>query len=321
MIVEEKVTNQIIINMRTIIPVMITVAVFSSCNVKQSECNRIKSELETIKKHVVQDSICISNLRDTISMLSQPADQRLASINKLVSDGDYDKARKEIHELNNLFPNSIESKKANDVLQRIDNLIEKQQAEKERIKAMGFKALKPSLSALIGYNKVTISSVGISKSFHFDSYDDGGFKRTADRDNTYVVASMSVTSSSKDPDLPTLAVYSINGDQMNREGVMEVRFAYWQDYGHYLGNYPDYGNDFAKTSTIRFKLGVEVPIEVTKKAYAVVLKKHNGLSRNYNRYNNPPVSYSGSSAYPFTLSLDDFNKDNSQYVIIKIANL
>lgn len=108
---------------------------------------------------------------------------------------------------------------------------------------------------------------------------------------------------------------------MNREGTMEVRFAYWQDYGHYLGNYPDYGNDFAKTSTIRFKLGDEVSTELTTKPYAIVLKKTNGLSRKYDRYKNPPVSYSGYIDYPYKLSLDDFTGDNARYVIIKIANL
>ena len=76
--------------MRTIVPFIITVAIFSTSCVNQSEYDSIKSEYEAIKKQAVQDSICISNLQDTIAMLSQPADQRLASINKLVSDGDFD---------------------------------------------------------------------------------------------------------------------------------------------------------------------------------------------------------------------------------------
>ena len=80
--------------MRTIVPLIITLAIISTSCVNQSEYDSIKSEYETIKKQAVQDSICISNLRDTIAMLSQPADQRLASINKLVSDGDFDNAQK-----------------------------------------------------------------------------------------------------------------------------------------------------------------------------------------------------------------------------------
>ena len=305
--------------MRTIVPLIITVAIFSTSCVNQSEYDSIKSEYETIKKQAVQDSICISNLRDTIAMLSQPADQRLASINKLVSDGDFDKARKEIHELNILFPNSIESQKTNDILQRIDNLIEKQRAEEERIKAMGFKSLKPISSATIGYNKVSFSGISIGQRFVHDSYDDSYFYSTADRGNVYVTAAMAVTSTSKDPEIPSLAVYSIDGDKMHLEGTMRIELAHWKDYGTYLGNY--HGNDFSKTSTVRFKLGVEVSADVVKEAYAIVLKKENFATRHYARYDNPPISYSGSSPYLYNLELSDFTGNDSKYVVIKIANL
>ncbi len=308
-------------NIRAVLMLTITTTMGISCGVKQSEYDNIKGELETAKKQVIQDSVLITNLRDTITMLSLPASQRLSLINEQVSNGEYGQAKKSINELNRLFPNSKESQQTTVILQRIDNLIAKQKADEERIKALGFKALKPVSTVTIDYNKVSFSAIGVNRSFHFDSYDGGGFHRTADRGNTYVLASMSVTSSSKEPNLPTLAIYSINGDQMNREGIMEVRFAYWQDYGHYLGNYPDYGNDFAKTSTIRFKLGDEVSTELTTKPYAIVLKKTNVLSKKYDRYKNPPVSYSGYIDYPYKLSLDDFTGDNARYVIIKIANL
>ena len=308
-------------NIRVVLLLTFSTTMIFSCGVKQKEYDNIKSELENVKKQMIQDSVLITNLRDTITMLSLPASQRLTLINEQVSNGEYSQAQKSINELNRLFPNSKESQLTDAILQRIDNLIAKQKAEEERIKALGFKALKPVSTVTIDYNKVSISAIGINRSFHFDSYDGGGFHRTADRGNTYILASMSITSTSKNPDLPTLAIYSINGDQMNREGIMEVRFAYWQDYGHYLGNYPDYGNDFAKTSTIRFKLGDEISTESTTKPYAIVLKKSNGLSRKYDRYNNPPVSYNGYIDYPYKLSLDDFTRDNAQYVIIKIANL
>ena len=308
-------------NIRAILLLTFSTTMIISCGVKQSEYDSIKNELETAKKQIVQDSIHISNLQDTIAMLSLPANQRLTLINEQVSNGKYSQAQRSIDELNRLFPNSKESQQTSAILQRIDDLIAKQKAEEERIKALGFKTLKPVSSVTIDYNKVSFSAIGVNRTFHFDSYDDGGFHCTADRGNTYVLASMSVTSTSKDPDLPTLAIYSINGDQMNREGIMEVRFAYWQDYGHYLGNYPDYGNDFAKTSTIRFKLGDEVSKEITAKPYAIVLKKTNGLSRKYDRYKNPPVSYSGYIDYPYRLSLDDFIGDNARYVVIKITNL
>lgn len=307
--------------MRVIILLSLTVTLIVSCNVKQSEDDNIKRELEIIKKQVLNDSIYISQLRDTISMLSFPADQRLNIINKLVSDGEYDQARNAIMELNNLFPNSKESQQTSAILQRIDDLIAKKKAEEERTKALGFKALKPQVSTTIEYNKISFSGISVSNTFIHDSYDDRYFYNRADRGNTYVLATMSVTSDSHNPDIPTLAVYSIVGDKMKMEQVMRLEFARWEDYGAYLGNHVDFGNDFAKTSTIRFKLGAEVSIETTKKAYAIVLKKYNGLSRKENRYENPAISYSGNMMYPYSLSLNDFIDENALYVIIKLANI
>ncbi len=299
-----------------------------SCGVKQSEydnvkyeCDSVKNELESYKKQVKKDSICIVKMRDTITMLSYPADQRLAKINSLVSEGKYHQAKNEINKLSTLFPESKEAQSIPALTKRIDDLIAKQKAEEEKRRALGFKGLKKATSATIDYNKVSFSNIKIDKSYHFDWYHSGGYMRTADRGNIYVVATMSVTSSSKNPNLPTLAVYSIKGDRMNKEGVMEVRFDTWSDYGYYLGNYHDSKNDFAKTATIKFSLGVEISEEIMKKPYAIILKKSNGLSRYEDKYNNPPVSYKGSISYPYSLSLDDFTRYNSEYVVVKIANL
>lgn len=308
-------------NLRLLLPLSLTLTLIVSCGVKQSDYDSLKSELEVAKKKLLLDSVIISHLQDTIIMLSYPANQRFEKINSLVSKGDFDNARSEIHQLALLFPESKEAQAVPAISKKIDDLITKQKTEEDRIKALGFKVLKPCTSAEIGYNKLSFTNIVSGNTFVFDSYDDHYHYRTADRGNTYITAVMSVTSSSKDPDLPTLAVYSINGNQMKKEGVMELRFARWKNYGTYLGNYSDYGNDFAKTSTIRFKLGIEVSDDIVKKPYAVVLKKSNGLSRNYSRFDNPPVSYIGSISYPYSLSLDDFTRENSQYLVVKIANL
>lgn len=308
-------------NIKAIITIFILSLVVYGCGVNQNDYDRIKEELTDCKKMHSQDSIRIEQLRDTIKMLSYPAQQRIQTINKLVTEGEYEKAKDEVSMLCLLFPESQEAKQTPAIIQKIDKLVEKQQKEEERKKALGFKGLKVLTSETIGYNKVSFSSISVGNTFVFDSYDDRYHYRKADRGNTYVTAVMSVTSSSNDPDLPTLAVYSIDGDKMNRKAIMEVQFARWESYGTYLGNYSDYGNDFAKTSTIKFKLGVEVSSEVIQKPYAIVLMKKNELHRHYDRFGNPPVSYYGSTSYPYSLSLDDFNGADSKYVIVKIANL
>ena len=301
--------------------ILISSCILLGCGVDQSEYDKVKKERDKFEITIKQQDTIIQHLRDTVSMLSYPASQRLIKINGLVSDGKYEEARNEMQQLSALFPESKEAQSIPSISAKIDNIIAKQKAEEERKKALGFRGLKTSLSATIGYNEVSFSNFSISNTFVHDAYDDRYFYNTADRGNVYFTATMQVTSNSKNPDLPTLAVYLIKGDKMTREGIMRIEFARWEDYGRYLGNYHDNGNDFAKTGTIRFKLGVELSEEVKKAPYAIVLKKSNDLSRYEDRFANPPVSYKGSASYPYSLMVDDFTQENSQYVIVKIANL
>lgn len=306
---------------KTILLVTISCLIITGCGVDQSEFDKVKKDRDEFEASLKQMEITIQQLHDTISMLSYPANQRITKINNLVSAGNYSEAKQEMEQLAALFPESKEAQSIPSISEKIDNLIAKQKAEEERIKALGFKALKTTTSVTIEENKVSFSNISTSKTFSFDAYGDRWFYRTADRGNVYFTASMQVTSSSKDPNLPTLAVYSIKGDKMEREGIMEIKFARWEDYGSYLGNYHDNGNDFAKTSTINFKLGVELSSTIKDGPYAIILKKSNELTKYYARFDNPPISYIGSVAYPYSLYLDDFTRENSKFVIIKIANL
>lgn len=300
---------------------VLIVPLLFSCGVDQSEFNKLKKERDDLAAQVSANKATIQALRDSVTMLAFPADQRLNKINTLVSSGDYTAAKQEIVRLTSLFPESKEAKATPAIVEKIDRLIAQKKAEEERIKALGFKALKSSLSVVVDYNKVEFSSINVGNTFTFDSYGDTYHYRTADRGNKYVSAAMKITSSEKDPKLPQLAIYSISGDTMTWEGNFITRFTRWSDYGAFLGNYGDDRNDFAKVSSVNFKIGYEVSEDITKKPYALVLKKENALTRDYERFNDPPVSYLGSVNYPGTLSLDDFTKEGSQFVVVKIANL
>lgn len=293
-----------------------------------SEYNKIKTENDSIKQCNIDlenknkyNQTLIKTLRDSISILSFPAEQRLVKINSLIDEQNYYGAKNEIAKLTKVFPESKEARQAQDLLKKINGLEEKKRLEEEKRKALGFKGIKVSSSCKIDYNKVEISNISVGNTFVFDSYGDRYFYRTADRGNKYISAVMRITSDSKDPKLPQPAVYSIVGDKMKYVGFFTVEFMRWEDYGTYLGNSHDFGNDFAKTSSIRFKIGTEVSEETTKKPYAIVLKKENKLTRNYERFNEPPVSYEGFVDYPYQLMLDDLISENSNYVVIKIANL
>lgn len=317
------------------IVLLLITALVSSCGVSSSDYaqlektyNAIKNECDSLKQNTVElntkiknDNVLIKVLRDSISILSFPANQRIEKIRSLITEEKYSDAKKEITKLTNVFPNSKEAKETTELLDKITGLENKKILEEERRKALGFKGIKAVASCKIGYNKIDVSNITIGNTFTFDSYDSYYHYRTADRGNKYITAVMKITSESKNPQLPQPAIYSIVGDKMKLVGRFTVEFARWDDYGSYLGNDHDFGNDFAKTSSVRFKIGEEVSDEVIKKPYAIVLKKENVLSRNYERFNDPPISYNGFVDYPYQLTLEDFSKESSNYYVLKIANL
>ena len=86
-----------------------------------------------------------------------------------------------------------------------------------------------------------------------------------------------------------------------------------------MGNDADYGNDFARTKTIRFSPGVQLVMnEFNKYPTFLMVKKSNCVERNEDRFGNPPVSYLNSNCnYDRTLTVDKAIED---YFTIKIYN-
>ena len=298
---------------------------FSACGVDQKKHDAVVEQNEMYEKKVdslsaivTEQNTLIEEMRDSIDLLKYPADQRMEQAKRLISEEKFDQAIKELKDLQKVFPNSSEAQACASLIESINKKKEEKRKEEERIRALGFKAIPQSLTVEIDYNKISISNISVGTNFVFDSYDDHYHYRDADRGCKYVSMAMSVTSSSHDPNLPQFALYTIRGDKMSYEGVFLTRFARWEDYGTYLGNYHDSHNDFAKVSTVKFKLGIEVSEDVLRGPYAIVVKKVNALTSSYDRYENPPKSYTGIVSYPSTLIIDDFSND---YVLVKMNNL
>lgn len=280
------------------------------------------SQIAEIEKKY-QDSLSavrneLKEAKSKIELLGYPADQRLQKAKDLLEAGELDKANAEVKLLKSLFPNSPEASSSNVLLAKIEELKEAKRKEEERIKALGFKAITEQTTVKIDYNTVTFSNISIGKNYIHDSYDDRYFYNDADRGCKYVSVLMSVKSEDHNPNMPQLAVYTIQGDKMSLEGCFRTEFNRWEDYATYLGNYHDSHNDFAKVNTVKFKLGLQVSDEILVNPYAIVLMKKNVLTRQYDRFRNPPVYYNGDADYPSTLSLESFN---SKYVLIKRFNL
>jgi len=284
----------------------------------QKDIDSLNSKIDSIAKVSESQAKTIKTLRDSVSILVFPADQRLNEINTLVASADFSSARKKIAELKKVFPKSEEAKACEGIETSISAKEAAVKAEAERIKALGFKAITAKTSFKVGYNTVNLSSISVGNTFVHDAYSDEYYYNTADRGNKYVTAAMSITSTDKDPKLPQCAIYSVSGDKMNLEETFLTEFARWRDYGAYLGNYHDNSNDFSKVSTVKFKIGAEVSASVTTKPYAIVCKNKNVLTSSYDRFANPPASYSGYASYPSTLKVEDFEKD---YILVKLFNL
>ena len=298
---------------------------FSACGVDQKKHDAVveqnemyENKVDSLSAIVTKQNALIVEMRDSIELLKYPADQRMEQAKRLISEEKFDQALKELRDLQNVFPNSSEAQTCTSLVETINKKKEEKRKEEERIRALGFKAITQCTSFEIGYNKVIISGISVGSTFTFDDYGNSYYYRTADRGSKYVSMSMSVTSSDHDPNLPQLALYTINGDRMRLEGTFQTEFARWSDYGAYLGNYHDTKNDFAKVSTVKFKLGLQVDNETLQGPYAIVVKKENGLVSSYNRYDNPPMSYKGSVTYPNSLKVEDFSND---YYLVKLTNL
>jgi hypothetical protein len=299
---------------------VLLISLFLSCT--QADKTDVAAQIAEIER-IYQDSLNalrqkLSDANDKIEILSYPADQRLASIDELFKSGDYVGVRKEAAELKRVFPNAKENDSSNEYLKKIEAIEAAKKAEEERIKSLGFKAIAEQATVKINYNTVTFSNFTIGKNYIHDSYGDRYFYNDADRGHKYISVLMSVKSDDHNPEIPQLAVYIIRGDKMQLEGTFRTEFNRWEDYSTYLGNYHDSHNDFAKVNTVKFKLGLEVSDEVLKEPYAIVLMKKNVLTRENERFRNPPVYYSGDADYPYTLSVSDFT---NKYIIVKRYNL
>lgn len=288
-------------------------------NEKQTkEIKELQDSLQISKKQVELLENNIRSLRDSLSILKFPADQRLTEINELVNNNELGKAKKAIANLKKIFPKSNEAKLCDNVTTKIEDLERKAKEEEDRIKALGFKAIPQQVTFKIDYNKVVLSDIKIGKTYIHDDYGSEYRYNEADRGYKYVLVTMTVTSDINDPKIPDLQIYSINGGEMSRETFFYTNFARWDDYGSYLGNDHDFGNDFAKKGTVKFKLAAEVTDDVISGKFAIICKKENTLKREVNRYGRPAVKYSGSTHYDYILTPESFKEE---YIIVKTFNL
>jgi hypothetical protein len=221
---------------------------------------------------------------------------------------DIAKASEALTLLEEKFPDAAETKQANTLVAQMKSEHERREAEAKRLAALGFKALKVTPRLAGDEATITLSGVSQTRRWISDAYDSQYHYRDAEKGAAFIVARVKVTSDNKNPGLPGVALYRSEGATLKRVAMFGYEFVRWKDYGSYLGNYSDYGNDFAHTNVIPMSIGADAELASLTRPLYLVATKEGCHSRNYERFRNPPVSYAGGDCAGLkdTLEAGDF---------------
>jgi len=275
----------------------------------QKQLSELKAELEQTKTELNNCSSELTNLKNT-------AENRFVRAKKLLSENNLNGAKTEFQEIVDNFKGTNDASIASKEIAKIDRTIEQKRIEAERKKALGYKILKPTSRVKFGDLSLRFDKIWKGKRWSFDDYGSQYFLRDAQRGNSHIMARVSITSENNNPSLPAILVYKMNNGELSLLGTLGYKFRRWKDYGSYLGNYADYGNDFAHSKTIPFNCGVELSNnELKAGTIYVVLKKQGCFNRTKVDYGNPEIAYRRSLCNPKQiLKVEDFDND---YVLLK----
>lgn len=266
---------------------ILVATVLVSCGIDKNKhlevvekCQTLEKELQISKDSVLFLNEKIDSLKEQVLILSFPADQRLNHITKLIEENLLDSATTEISKLKRFFPHSKESAKADEKQTIIDNKKLAIKKEEERRKALGFKVFKDQSTITIKeYDgssiKCVFSGFSFSKTFTFnyicdiDEY----YYRTADKDNTYILVDLSLSTKAKSAYPPQLYACKIENGKLIELDKFTHEYATWSTYGAFLGNYHETSHDFSKVNTVNYKLAAEIPFEDSKKPIVILMNK------------------------------------------------
>ncbi len=292
---------------------------------KLAECRKTTTELSEKNTQLTGQidnlNAQISNLMTENQELAQTPARRLVEISDLVAKRDEIGAQAALQALKQAYPSSMEVTSAEGLLSSLQTKLREEREAAERQERLGFRALKELRSFEGTGLKLNLSQAQIADKWLFDDYGNAHFYRDATRDNRFVVARVAITANpgNKDPRLPGFGVYTVSGKKLVLLARMEYRFSRWDDYGSYLGNEADFKNDFEYTATIPFTLGAEVAKSDLQKPLFLLAARTPCMSRLYERFENPPVSYRGfCDALKGELSLDEALSNT--YVLVKSWN-
>ncbi|WP_339655102.1 hypothetical protein [uncultured Maribacter sp.] len=289
--------------------ILILTALSCSDGETKKQLSELRTELEKTKTELTNCSAELNELKNT-------AENRFIRAKKLLSENNLNGAKIEFQGIVDNFKGTNNASIASKEIAKIDKTIEQAKIEAERKKALGYKVLKPTSRVKYGDLSLRFDKIWKGKRWTFDDYGYKYFLRDAERGNSHIMSRVSITSENNNPELPAILVYKMNDGELELLGTLNYKFRRWKDYGSYLGNTADYGNDFAHSKTIPFNCGLELSNDDLKSGTIyVVLKKQGCFKRTRVEYGNPEIAYRQSLCNPKrTLQVEDFDND---YVLLK----
>ena len=257
----------------------------SEHNYVLSKCDSLQIALKHEKDTHLNLNKTIEYLNDSISKLSYPADQRLNRILDLIKADSLDLATAEIEKLKTIFPHSKEAKSICTQTEIIEKRRIEIRKEQDRVKALGFKVLKDNSSIWVkGTNeneaKYTFSNFHFGKKFIFNYINDINeyYYRTADKDNTYILAKMSIYTQADYAFPPSIYACAIIDGKLSQIGYFTSEYESYDTYGTYLGNYADTEHDFSKVNTVKYNIAAEISQNEADLPIVILIKKDNNLN-------------------------------------------
>lgn len=270
-----------------------------------------KKQLSELKIELEKTKLELKNCNSELTEIKNTAENRFIRAKKLLSESNLSGAKIEFQGIVDNFKGTNDAKVASKEILKINNTIKQRKLEEERKKALGYKILKPTTRVKYGDLSLRFEKIWKGKRWSFDDYGHQYFLRDAPRGSSHILARVSITSEKNNPSLPPILVYQMNNGELKLLGTLGYKFRRWKDYGSYLGNYADYGNDFAHSKTIPFNCGVALSNDNLKSGTIyVVIKKQGCFSRTKTDYGNPEISYTESLCSPKRiLKVEDFDND------------
>lgn len=296
---------------------------FAGCSEKAGDTsapNSSNSETKSLRAENERLQIKVAELKKQIEELSRTPESMLSELERSLSAQDLSAASKLASSLGTRFPGSPESNLAKNKVEQLQQKIKEREEQAKLLEAKGVFGLKPASAPSLNGITLKKETVTLGKRWTFDAYDDSYHYREAERGERLLVLRATVQSIDKNPSLPEVAIYKVDGSTLTKVRHMDYEFRRWSGHGQYIGLYHDYANDFAHSKTIPFNLGVSISEELSRSPFAVVFTGQM-CHRRDSKIGQPEVVYN----YDYTgckskdeLVADDFT--TGPYRIIEFFN-